>query len=70
LQSLAADLNKLATIVAARMDIEPLLVCAPGKQRKRVTVRTLLCFRAIGEFGIAVAELSMRLDISPSAISL
>lgn len=69
-QSLGVDLDELATIVAKRMDIEPSLVFAPGKERKRVAARSLLCFWAVRELGTSLADLSKRLEISPSGISL
>jgi putative transposase len=46
------------------------LIFARGKERKRAAARSMLCFWVVRGLGISLAELSSRLDISPSGISL
>ena len=56
--------------VAEVMNIGRSEVLAPGKERIRVQARSLLCYWAARELGIAMAELSRKLKISPSAVTL
>jgi REP element-mobilizing transposase RayT len=70
LQTKGVDLDKLAEIVSDLMDIETALIFAPGKGRRRVAGRSLVCFWAVRELGISLSVLSQRFDMSPSGISL
>ena len=64
------NLDKVATKVADLMGLEEFEIWAPGKERRRVKARSLLCYWAVRELGISMAELSRRLHLSLSAISL
>lgn len=70
LNTRGVNLDRLASIVAELMNIEAPVVFAPGKERTRVAARSLLCFWAVRELGLPLTELSRKLGISPSAISL
>ena len=59
-----------AMITSSRTDINQSEVLAPGKERGRVQARSLLCYWAARELGISMAELSRRLKISASAVTL
>ena len=70
LQAKGYDLDKLAFRVSDLMQVEPAELWAPGKERKRVEARSLLCYWAVRDLGINMAELSRRLNLSLSGISL
>jgi putative transposase len=69
-QANGVDLNRLAAIVSELMDIDMALVFAPGKERSRVAARSLMCFWAVRELGMSLSDLSERLGISLSGVSL
>jgi putative transposase len=69
LRAAGLTLNKLVTMVAEVMGLDPSIVLAPGKERVRVKARSLLCYWAVRELGISLTELSRRLDLCPAAIS-
>jgi len=52
------------------MRFEPFNIWASGKERIRVEARRLLCFWAVRDLGINMAELSRRFKLSLSGISL
>ena len=64
------DLNKIVSKVSGLMHLEPSEVWAAGKEPKRVEARSLLCYWAVRDLGISMAELSRRLKLSLSGISL
>jgi len=64
------DLDKIVSKVCDLMQLEPSDVLAPGKERKRVEARSLLCYWAARDLGISMAELSRRLKLSLSGVSL
>jgi len=64
------DLDKIVSKVCDLMQLEPSDVLAPGKERKRVEARSLLCYWAARDLGISMAELSRRLKPSLSGVSL
>ena len=64
------DLDKIASKVSDLMQLKPSEIWAPGKERKRVKARILLCYWAIRDLGINMAELSRRLKLSLSGVSL
>jgi putative transposase len=64
------DLDKLAVKVSELMGLKPSEIWAPGKERKRVKARSLYCYWAARELGISMSELSRRLKLSLSNISL
>jgi len=70
LQAAGYDIDKVVEKVAAVLNIKPSEVWAPGKQRRRVQARSLLCYWAARELEISMAELSRKLKISPSAVTL
>ena len=70
LQTMGVDLDKLVKIVSELMDVETALIFRPGKERRRVAARSLVCYWAVRELGISLSELSQRFDMSPSGISL
>ncbi|CAB1065945.1 hypothetical protein D1BOALGB6SA_10744 [Olavius sp. associated proteobacterium Delta 1] len=70
MQAAGYDIDKVVEKVAAVLNIKPSEVWAPGKQRRRVQARSLLCYWAARELEISMAELSRKLKISPSAVTL
>ena len=64
------DLNKIVSKVCEVMRLEPFNIWAPGKERIRVEARSLLCYWAVRDLGINMAELSRRLKLSLSGVSL
>ena len=70
LQSRGYDLNKVATRVSQIMCLKLSEVWAPGRERKRVEARSLLCYWAVREVGLSMSQLSKRLHLSLSTVSL
>ena len=70
LQAAGLDLDGLAEIVAGITGVKPSKIFSPGKNRSRVHARSLLCYWAVSELGITLAELSRRAHISQSSISM
>ena len=64
------DLDKIASKVCDVMQLEPFNIWATGKERTRVEARSLLCYWAVRDLGINMAELSRRLNLSLSGVSL
>jgi putative transposase len=64
------DLDRLASKVCDIRNLELYNIWAPGKDRKRVEARSLLCYWAVRELGVTMAELSRRLNISLSGVSI
>jgi putative transposase len=64
------DLDTIASKVCDLVQIEPTELWAAGKQPKRVEARSLLCYWAVRNLGISMAELSRRLKLSLSGVSL
>ena len=52
------------------MDLEPSEIWKIGKSRRLVPARSLLCFWAARELGISMTELSRKLNLSLSGVSL
>ena len=52
------------------MQLEPFNIWATGKERIRVEPRSLLCYWAVRDLGINIAELSRRLKLFLSGVSL
>lgn len=63
------DLEKVAERVAEVLGMDYDEVWAPGKYRRTVAARSLLCFWAVRDLGIPMATLARRLSISVPAIS-
>ena len=70
LQAAGLNLDGLAEIVAGLTGVKPSRIFSPGKDRSRVYARSLLCFWANRELGVSLAELSRRIRISQSSISM
>ena len=64
------DLDAIAAKVGDMMDLAAWNLWAPGKERKRVEVRSVLCYGAVRDLGINMAELSRRLRRFISGASL
>ena len=69
LQAKGYDLEKLASRVCDIMHLEPSELCAPGKERKRVAARSLLCYWAVSELGISMTKIARRLNLSLAGVS-
>jgi len=70
LQANGYDLDKVASRVSKVMGLELSGVWAQGRERKRVEARSLLCYWAVREVGLTMTQLSKRLHLSLSAVSL
>jgi len=70
LKSEGFNFEKVLERAARLSDLEPEQVLAVGKDKKRVTARSLLCFWATSELGITQRELAQKLNISQPAVSL
>jgi len=64
------DLDTIASRVCDMMKIDASSFWAPGKERKRVAARSVLCYWAVRDLGTSMAELSRRLKLSISGVSL
>jgi hypothetical protein len=64
------DLDKITSKVCDVMQLEQFNIWATGKQRTLVEARSLLCYWAVRDIGITMAELARRLNLSLSGISL
>ena len=64
------DLDKIASKMCDVMQIEPFNIWATGKEHIRVEAGSLLCYWAVRDLGINTAELSRRLKLSLSGVSL
>lgn len=69
LKTAGFDLDALSRRVAKVLNTDPALAWLPGKEREKVRARSLLCYWAVRELGVAVAELSRGLKISLPAVS-
>jgi len=64
------DLDKITPKVCDIVHLEPSELWAASKEPKRVEARSLLCYWAVTNLGISMAELSTRLKLSLSGVSL
>jgi len=69
LRSRGFDLEKTASRVAEVLGVKEEEVWAKGRQRRVVEARSLLCYWAVREVGVAMASLAGRLEISIPAVS-
>jgi len=51
------------------MGMEPSVIWLPGKERNRVSARSLICYWAVRNLGLGLAELSRRSGLSLSGVS-
>jgi len=70
LKSKGFNFEKVQRRVAKMLDLKPEQVLAPGKYKKTVAARSLLCYWANRELGMSQSELSQKLKISQPAVSL
>jgi putative transposase len=70
LQSRGYDLKKVANRVSQVLRLELSEVWAPGREHQRVEARSLLCYWAVREVGLSMTQLSKRLHLSLSTVSL
>ena len=64
------DLDKVAARVSELLELKPHEIWAPGKEHRRVNSRSLLCYWAVRDLDLNMTELSKRLELSLSAVSL
>jgi len=64
------DLDTIASKVCDMMELEASSLWAPGKERKRVEGRSVLCYWAVRDLGMSMGELSRRFKLSISGVSL
>lgn len=69
LHACGIGLDQAAARAAEVLGVDLKEVWAPGKYRRIVRARSLLCFWGVRELGISMAELSRRLGISIPAVS-
>jgi REP element-mobilizing transposase RayT len=62
------DLDRVAERAAILHHLEPRELFVRGRQRSRVDARSLFCYWAVQELGVALTELARRLSLSPPAI--
>jgi len=63
------DLDFIAERVAEIFEISSEDLWLPGKHRKRVNARSLLCYWACRQLGISMAEMSRTMNVSVMAVS-
>jgi putative transposase len=64
------DLDAIASRVCHIIRLDASCLWAPGKERKRVEARSVLCYWAVRDLGMSMADLSRRLKLSISGVSL
>ena len=70
LRAKGVDLETVAARVSALLKVEAGQIERPGKERQRVSARSLYCFWAVRELGISLSELSRRLGLSVPGVGL
>jgi hypothetical protein len=65
----AFDVGEVADRVGETLAVEKPEVFFPGKKRRRVAARSLLCYRAAEEPGISQSLSAQMLKISPAAVT-
>ena len=70
LRSMGYDLDNVSEKVADLMKLELFEIWSSGKERRKVQARSLLCYWAVKELGVSLAELSGKLKLSLSGVSL
>jgi len=69
LKNLGYDLKKIADRAGEIYRMDPRYILSRGRQSRRVDARSLLCYWAVRELGMALTELARVLAMSPSAVS-
>jgi putative transposase len=62
------DLGKIAKKAAEIYGLEGEEVLARGGQKRRVNGRSLFCYWAVHELGVALTDLAWRLKMSPAGV--
>lgn len=62
------DLKAVEKKVATLYQIKPAQIYAKGKQKRRVEARSLFCYWAARELGMAITKLAKRLELTPPAV--
>lgn len=68
LKQLGFDLSKVADKVCGIYELDPEYLFSKGRQKRRVTARSLFCYWAARELGISLTDLARKLDLSPTAV--
>ncbi|MGD9181339.1 MAG: transposase [Desulfobacterales bacterium] len=68
LKSKGYDLKAVEKKVSTLYQIKPAQIYARGNQKLRVQARSLFCYWAARELGMAITELAKRLELTPSAV--
>ena len=68
LKSKGYDLKAVEKKVATLYQIKPAQIYAKGRQKQRVEARSLLCYWAARELGMAITKLAERLELTPPAV--
>ena len=69
LQAEGYDLETLTERVGALVGMSPEELLEPGKARKKVAARSMLCYWATDRLGISQGELATRLKLTQPALS-
>jgi len=69
LHSRGISISTVAERVADIFDITPEMVWAPGRYRKTVEARSLMCYWSVRKLGIPMSSLARKLNISITAVS-
>ena len=69
LQAQGVNIDYIADRVSEIFEIPSAELWLPGKHRKRVNARSLLCYWACRQLGISMAEMSRTLNVSVMAVS-
>jgi chromosomal replication initiation ATPase DnaA len=69
LKTLGYDLKKIAERAGEIYRMDPRYILSRGRQRRRVDARSLVCYWAVRELGMALTHLARDLAMSPSAVS-
>jgi REP element-mobilizing transposase RayT len=69
LQAQGVNLDYLVERVSGIFEMPPAELWLPGKHRKRVRARSLLCYWACRQLGISMAEMARKMNVSVMAIS-
>jgi len=69
LRAQGIDLGRIASRVSELMGVEQKELWGAGKERDRVSARSVLCYWAVRGLGLSMAELSRKLKLSVSGVS-
>jgi REP element-mobilizing transposase RayT len=69
LKARGIDLGTVAARVSAVLEVDAGQLERPGKERRRVSARSLYCFWAVRELGLSLSELSRKFGLSLTGVS-